>query len=329
MPDWTVTTRAHDWPMREPFAIARGVQDDQPTLQLRLDDGAGHVGRGEACGVDYRGETPVTMAAQLAAIAGVISGGVSRDDLFGLLPAGGARFALDAALWDLSAKRDGMNPFTAAGVVARPVVADMTIGIRAVADYAVAARRYADFAVLKIKVDARDPIACIESVRRGAPKAQLIVDPNQSWSVAMVKALGPRLQALGVVLLEQPIPVGDEAGLDGHVPAVPLCADELIDGIDDLARAHGRFQLVNIKLDKCGGLTAGLALADAAEALGFGLMVGCMAGSSLGMAPAMVLAQRCVFADLDGPLLQAEDCADGFIYEKGVVHRPHNPALWG
>ena len=133
MPDWTVTTRAHDWPMREPFAIARGVQDDQPTLQLRLDDGAGHVGRGEACGVDYRGETPATMAAQLAAIAGIISGGVSRDDLFGLLPAGGARFALDAALWDLSAKRDGMNPFTAAGVVARPVAILTTIGKKQIA----------------------------------------------------------------------------------------------------------------------------------------------------------------------------------------------------
>jgi len=329
MADWTVTTRAHDWPMREPFAIARGVQDDQPTLQLRLDDGAGHFGRGEACGVDYRGETPATMAAQIAAIVGVIGGGVSRDDLFSLLPAGGARFALDSALWDLGAKRDGVDPFVTAGVAAAPVVADITIGIRPVADYAVAARRYADFAVLKIKVDARDPIACIESVRRGAPDARLIVDPNQSWSVAMVKALGPRLRDLGVVLLEQPIPAGDEGGLDGHVPAVPLCADELIDGIADLARARGRFQLVNIKLDKCGGLTAGLALADAAQAMGFGLMVGCMAGSSLGMAPAMVLAQRCAFADLDGPLLQAADCADGFVYEKGVVHRPHNPALWG
>ncbi len=329
MPGWTVTCRQHDWPMREPFAIARGVQDDQPTLQLRLDDGAGHAGRGEACGVDYQGETPATMAAQIAAIADAIRGGITRHDLLAVLPAGGARFALDAALWDLAAKRDGVNPFAAAGVVAAPVVADMTIGIRPVADYAVAARRHADFAVLKIKVDARDPIACIESVRRGAPRPRLIVDPNQSWSVAMVRALGPQLKALDVVLLEQPIPVGDEAGLDGHVPPVPLCADELIDGIDDLARARGRFQLVNIKLDKCGGLTAGLALADAAQALGFGLMVGCMAGSSLGMAPAMVLAQRCVFADLDGPLLQAQDCADGFVYENGVVARPHVPALWG
>ena len=329
MPGWTVTCRQHAWPMREPFAIARGVQHDQPTLQLRLDDGAGHVGRGEACGVDYRGETPASMAAQLAAIAAAIHGGVGRADLPTLLPAGGARFALDAALWDLAAKRDGVDPFAAAGVTAAPVVTDMTIGIRPIADYAVAARRHADFALLKIKVDARDPIACIESVRRGAPRPQLIVDPNQSWSVDMVKTLGPQLKTLGVVLLEQPIPVGDEAGLDGHVPEVPLCADELIDGIDDLARAQGRFQLVNIKLDKCGGLTTGLALADAAAALGLRLMVGCMAGSSLGMAPAMVLAQRCAFVDLDGPLLQAQDCADGFVYENGVVARSHIPALWG
>ena len=329
MTRWTVTTWAHDWPMREPFAIARGVQLDQPTLQLRIDDGAGHGGRGEACGVDYAGETPASMAAQIAAIADAISGGISRHDLLGLLPDGGARFALDSALWDLAAKRDGLNPFAVAGVTANPVVADMTIGIRPIADYAIAARRHADFAVLKIKVDASDPIAALESVRRGAPDPRLIVDPNQSWSVAMVKALGPQLKALGVVLLEQPIAVGDEAGLDGHVPEVPLCADELIDGVADLARAQGRFQLVNIKLDKCGGLTAGLALADAAAAMGFGLMVGCMAGSSLSMAPAMVLAQRCAFADLDGPLLQADDCADGFVYENGVVARSHIPALWG
>ncbi len=326
---WRVETWAKAWPMREAFAIARGVQTDQPTLQLRLTDGDGQQGRGEACGVDYHGETPATMAAQIAAIADAIAGGVTRAALLDLLPAGGARFALDSALWDLEAKRDGRDPFAVAGVAADPVVVDMTIGIRSLADYEAAARRCADHALIKIKVDAGDPLAAVAAVRRGAPGARFIVDPNQSWTVAMVEALAPQLHDLGVVLLEQPIAVGAEAGLDGYAGPVPLCADELIDSAADLARAHGRFQFINIKLDKCGGLTAALALADAAAAQGFGLMVGCMAGSSLAMAPALVLAQRCAFADLDGPLLQSEDIDNGLVYAGGVIARPHVPALWG
>lgn len=145
----------------------------------------------------------------------------------------------------------------------------------------------------------------------------------------MVRELAPQLNKLGVALLEQPIPVGAEAELDGYASPVPLCADELINGIDDLPRARGRFAYINIKLDKSGGLTAALSLAEAAREAGFGLMVGCMNGSSLCMAPAMVLAQMCEFADLDGPMLQAEDVENGFEYENGHVAQPHKPMLWG
>lgn len=325
----TVEAWPRDWPMREPFAISRGVQTHQPTVQLRLTDSAGRIGRGEACGVDYQGETPATMIAAIETLRPALAQGLDRQALLGLLPAGGARFALDAALWDLEARQHGVDPFTASGLAAAPVTSAITIGIRDLAGYESAARRLRDYAVIKIKVDAGDPIAAIAAVHRAAPSARLIVDPNQAWSVDMVKALGPTLKGLGVVLLEQPVALGDEPGLDGHVPEVPLCADELIDDAADLARARGRFQFVNIKLDKCGGLTAALALADAAEAQGFGLMVGCMAGSSLSMAPAMVLAQRCRFVDLDGPLLQSEDIAGGFDYQSGVVARPHQPGLWG
>lgn len=322
-------TQAKSWPMREPFAISRGVQTEQPTLHVHLTDETGLRGRGEACGVSYHDETPETMVAQIEAVRVRIEAGLTRQELLSVLPAGGARFAVDSALWDLEAKRSGRSAFDLAGVPANPVSVDFTIGIRDIASYEATARRYANFAVLKIKVDHHDPLAALRAVRRGAPDPRLIVDPNQSWSVDLLKSLGAELQALGVALLEQPIPIGDEAGLDGYTPPVPLCADELIDDVDDLQRAIGRFQFVNIKLDKSGGLTAALALADRAEALGFGLMVGCMAGSSLAMAPAMVLAQRCAFADLDGPLLQAEDIEHGLVYENGVVARPHDPRLWG
>ena len=204
-----------------------------------------------------------------------------------------------------------------------------TLGIRSLEAYEEAARRLADFAVLKIKVDGREPLAALAAVRRGAPNPALIVDPNQAWSVADLKDLAPVMAGYGVALLEHPIPVGAEAGLDGWTCPVPLCADELVDTEADLAKARGRFDVVNIKLDKAGGLTAALRLADAAASQGFRLMVGCMAGSSLAMAPAMVLAQRCAFVDLDGPLLQAEDAENGFVYAAGRVAAPHIPALWG
>lgn len=315
--------------MKEQFAIARGVQDEQTALQVWITDGAGNVGTGEACGIPYRGETPATMLAQIEEVRPEIDQGLTRPALLDLLPAGGARFALDSALWDMAAKRDGLDPFEVAGVKARPVVIDITVGIRPVPAYEATARAHAAYPVLKLKVDARDPLACIASARRGAPTSRFIVDPNQSWTIDMVTALGPDLARLGVVLLEQPIPLGDEAGLDGLNLAVPLCADELVDTIADLDKAEGRFQYVNIKLDKCGGLTAGLAFAQVAKARGFGLMVGCMAGSSLAMAPAMVLAQHCEFVDLDGPLLHTTDHEHGFVYNDGLVERPHSPMLWG
>lgn len=317
------------WLLREPFVIARGTQTEQPVLQLVLTDESGHRGRGEACGVPYAGETPETMQAEIEAVRSEVTRGLDREQLLDLLPAGGARFALDAALWDLEARRTGISAFARAGLSPDPVDVDRTIGIRSVAAYEATARDLARYRTLKVKVDATDPLAAVRAVRRGAPDARLIVDPNQSWSPAMLRELAGPLADLGVALLEQPVAVGAEAELDGFQSPVPLCADELVDGIEDLGKAAGRFQFVNIKLDKAGGLTAGLALAHAARAAGFGLMVGCMNGSSLCMAPAMVLAQLCSFVDLDGPLLQAEDIENGFGFDHGRVERPHVPDLWG
>lgn len=321
--------QSRSWPMREPFAISRGVQTEQPTVIACLVDAQGRRGRGEACGVGYAGETPEIMTAQIEAVRSQIQGDLTRQALRRLLPAGGARCALDSALWDLEAKQTGRSVFALAGIE-RPVsvTTAYTIGIRSNAAYEAAARGRASYRLLKVKVDGQDPVASIAAVRRGAPDAALIVDPNQAWSVETLKAIAPRLVELGVVLLEQPIPVGHEAGLDGYRCPVPLCADELINEAADLDKARGRFDVINIKLDKAGGLTEALDLAASATAAGFDLMVGCMAGSSLSMAPAIVLAQQCAFVDLDGPLLLAEDWPDGLNYENGVV-QPPSPAFWG
>jgi L-Ala-D/L-Glu epimerase len=309
--------------------MSRGTLLGEDTIQVRLTDRGGRVGRGEAVGVTYAGETPATMAAQLERVRERVEAGVSRIELLDLLDHGGARAALDAALWDLEAKQGGADPFHTTGLEPRPVTSMCSIGVKTNEGYAAAAASLADFATIKVKVDGRDPLGGLSAVHRAAPRAQLVVDPNQGWSVDQLKVLAPQLVNLNVVLLEQPIPVGDEPGLDSWTSPVPLCADELINTHADLARARGRFDVINIKLDKAGGLTAALRLADAVKALGMDLMVGCMMGSSLSMAPAMVLAQRARFVDLDGPLLHSEDVEHGFEYSNGTVARPHRAELWG
>jgi L-alanine-DL-glutamate epimerase-like enolase superfamily enzyme len=317
------------WPYPEPFALSRGAKLGEDSIQVRLTDELGRPGRGEAVGVTYAGESTATMLAQLEAVRAHIEEGTSRSDLLSMLPHGGARMALDAALWDLEAKQGGPDPFAAAGLRPEPVTSMCTIGIKSLEGYAMAARALADYPYIKVKVDACEPMAVLALVAASAPRARLIVDPNQSWSVEQLKALAPDLQSLGVILVEQPIPVGDEAGLDGWTSPVRLCADELVNTVADLDKALGRFDVINIKLDKAGGLTAALALADAVQMGGFGLMVGCMMGSSLSMAPAMVLAQRAEFVDLDGPLLHSEDVEHGFVYRNGTVLAPHIRELWG
>jgi L-alanine-DL-glutamate epimerase-like enolase superfamily enzyme len=317
------------WEKREPFGTARGISTGHRTLEVTILDEAGVRGRGESVGVPYQGETVETMRPQLEAVRGAIEQGISRSAVQALLPAGGARFAIDAALWDYEAKRDGAPAWRTAGLGGlRPVLTAYTIGIRDVAEFERTAERHADFPLLKVKVNGERPLAALQAVRRGAPDARLIVDPNQSWSLELLKEIAPACADLGVVLIEQPIAIGQEAGLEGYRCPVPLCADELIDTADQLDRAIGRFDAVNIKLDKAGGLTEALRLADAVDAAGMRKMVGCMAGSSLCMAPAFLLAQRCDFVDLDGPLLQVEDWPDGLGYRNGWIE-PAPPGFWG
>ena len=320
--------RVIEWTLREPFTIARGTMTTIAGILVTL--GAGeHRGRGEAYGILYEGETPQTMLAQIEAARGAIEAGIDRDALGTLLPHGGARCAVDCALWDLEAKRSGVPAWKRACLDAlAPLNTAFTIGMRPPAEVKRAAAAHAGFAVLKIKVDARDPLATIAAARAGAPNPRFIVDPNQSWSFDQMVALTPRLLELGVLLLEQPLPVDGDNAQAGYGGPIPICADELIHDRHDLAKARGKYSHVNIKLDKSGGLTEALALAHAARAEGFGLMVGCMAGSSLAMAPAALVGQNCQFVDLDGPLLQSEDWDAPMACRDGVLEPP-GPALWG
>jgi L-alanine-DL-glutamate epimerase-like enolase superfamily enzyme len=316
------------WPLREPFVISRGSQTTCEVIVVQLAAG-GFVGRGEAVGVDYHGETIDSMRAQIEGVRQVIERGIDRRELLEILPAGGARNALDAALWDLEAKRTGTSVWELAGI-ARPRTLSTceTIGIRSIAEYEARARSLARYEWIKIKVSDDQPLEAVAAVRRGAPASHLVVDANQAWSVETLQKLAPALAQLRVDLLEQPVRVTDDAPLARLDLPVPVCADEPANTVEDLPRLVDRYDFVNIKLDKSGGLTAALDFAHAARAAGMRLMVGCMVGGSLAMAPAMVVAQLCEIADLDGPLLQAEDWPDAIDYRDGVMSLPSRK-LWG
>jgi L-alanine-DL-glutamate epimerase-like enolase superfamily enzyme len=320
--------RTHAWPLKEPFAIARGVRDEARVVIVELHQD-GHVGRGEAAGVAYHGETAESMLAQIEGVRTALEAGCTRAGLMQLLPAGGARHALDAALWDLQAKCSGVPVWRVAGGTRwQPVASAVTIGIRDVSAYEQVARERADFPWLKVKVSDDDPVAAVAAVRRGAPQARLIVDANQSWSMAQLRHYAPQLQRYAVDLLEQPLAIAADHALSGYACPIALCADESLSTAYDLPALIGRYQYVNIKLDKVGGLTAALQLATQARAHGLRLMVGCMLGGSVSVAPAMVLAQQCEVCDLDGPWLQAEDWANGIVYAQGRMSLPATE-LWG
>ena len=325
----TCQTWVEHWEMREPFEIARETITAQPVLLLRLTDAAGNTGQAEAAGVDYDGETPQSIADQIAQFASGMHDAINGQELLAHLSPGGARNALDCALWDLRARQTGMSAWRAAGLTElRPVTTAYTIGLGDAATTRRKLRAARQYPLLKLKVDALRNLDVVAMARLEHPQARLVVDANQSWSLALLRELLPGLQAAGVELIEQPLPRGDDADLDAIRPAIALAADESCTDRASLPGLVGRYQYVNIKLDKCGGLTEALAMADAAAALGLGLMVGNMCGTSLAMAPAFLLAQRCSYVDLDGPLLQKQDRVPAMRFEGGVVSAPGG-GLWG
>ena len=269
------------------------------------------------------------MAAQLAGVRASLHDELTGEELLELLPAGGARNALDCALWDLRAKETGVSAAATAGIeVLQPVTTAFTIGLGSESDTRRRAREVQHYPILKLKLDAERHSDIVRIVREQCPAARLLVDPNQSWSRALLERLLPTLQAMGVELIEQPVARADDDSLDGFAAAVPLAADESCTDRSSLAALVGRYQYINIKLDKCGGLTEALALRTEALRRGFGLMVGNMCGSSLAMAPAFLIAQQCRYVDLDGPLLQRLDLSPAMHFEHGLIHAPRRE-LWG
>ena len=324
----TLHSEHERFPLNAPFRIARGVKTAADVVTVTLSEGAS-VGRGEAVPYPRYGESVESALAAIESARALIEAGGDRQALLQALPAGAARNALDCALWDLEARLAGRDVAEMiGGQPIAPIVTALTIGIDTPAAMAAAARAAGDVPLLKVKVDAEDPEARIRAVRAAAPGAALIVDPNESWDRALVEAMQDVLVATNVALLEQPVPAGDDEWLDGFSPAVPICADEAVHVAADLDVVARRYQAVNVKLDKSGGMTAALDVAREARAMGLGLMTGCMICSSLSIAPALHLAAMSDFADLDGPLWLQEDRPGGIRQEGGLIHPPAK-GFWG
>ncbi len=314
------------WPLKVPFVISRRRCDTTDVLVLSLTKD-GVTGRGEAAGVNYKGETARSMKAELDSFLAALSEPLTRDMIQAKMQAGGARNALDCALWDLDAKLSGQSVFDLANRTAAPVQTAFTLSLDKPAAMARAAAANT-LPVLKLKLAGEAPLECVAAVHNARPDADIIVDANEALSFDQLKNVAAKLGTLNVKLIEQPLPRDADDVLHTFDSPVPLCADESCMTASDIPRLKGRYDVVNIKLDKCGGLTAAMELAAAAEASKLGLMVGCMLGTSLAMAPAMVIAPRCAYVDLDGPLLLAEDRPQALQVQAGII-QPPVAALWG
>jgi L-alanine-DL-glutamate epimerase-like enolase superfamily enzyme len=308
------------------FTISRGSRSEAQVLTVAIADGAtGALGRGECVPYARYGETLDSVTAQIDAL----STDLDRCALQQLLPPGAARNAVDCALWDLEAKRTGRRVWELAGLPAPcPEVTAYTLSLDAPEAMRAQAAENAHRPLLKIKLGTPDDMPRLEAMRAGAPEARIIVDANEGWTAEIYADLAPHLLRLGVALVEQPLPAGEDDALHGLARPIPVCADESCHDRASLAGLAGKYDVVNIKLDKTGGLTEALALRQAAREAGFKVMVGCMIGSSLAMAPAVLVAQGALVTDLDGPLLLAEDRDVPLRFDEAGVHPPE-PDLWG
>jgi L-alanine-DL-glutamate epimerase-like enolase superfamily enzyme len=319
----------HDWEFKSAFRIAYRTRTHAQTVRVELEDSSCRLGRGEALGVSYHGETADRLVAELSALGSDLRNDLTRDDLRTLLAPGGARNALDCAFWDLEAKRANRRAWELAGVSdARPILTSYTLGADKPEAMADAAGAVAQYSRLKLKLTGDRDIECVARVRAARPDADLIVDANQAWTVQQLREFAPQLADLRVMLIEQPLPAGQDAALEDFSSPIPLCADESCQTSESIPLLLGKYAYVNIKLDKTGGLTEALHLARIARTTGLKLMVGCMGGSSLSMAPAFVVGQFCELADLDGPLLCTADVPHPIHYERDFLLSP-GQALWG
>ncbi len=323
-----LSVEAERFPIAGTFTISRGSKTEAEVITCVIRAGDA-IGRGEC--VPYRryGETIDSVQTEIEQAREAVEQGADRADLVRLMPAGAARNAIDCALWDLEAKVAGTSVAAIVGVPAPgPLVTAYTLSLASPDEMARQARANASRPLLKIKVGGADDVACMRAVALSAPDSRIILDANEGWTEDDIAQKLAIAAELGIALIEQPLPVGKDAILGKLLRAVPICADESVHTADDLGALKGLYDCINIKLDKAGGLTAALDLRDRARAEGFSVMVGCMVGTSLAMAPAVLLAQGADFVDLDGPLLLAKDRSPCLTYQGSTV-LPPLPALWG
>ncbi len=312
------------FPLAQVFTISRGSRTEAHVLTVQVSDGV-HTGWGECVPYARYGETLDSVTNEIAEL----SGGITRAALYDLLPAGAARNAVDCAMWDLEAKQSGKRAWQLAGLTEPgPEITAYTLSLDTPEAMQAQAAQNAFRPLLKIKLGTPDDMPRLEAVRAGAPKSRIIVDANEGWSAEVYTDLAPHLLRLCVDMVEQPLPAGEDDALIGLERPVPLCADESCHDRASLPALKGKYDMINIKIDKTGGLTEALALRDAAVSEGYEVMVGCMVGSSLAMAPATLVAQGAAVVDLDGPLLLAEDRDQPLIFDAAGVHPP-TAALWG
>jgi L-alanine-DL-glutamate epimerase-like enolase superfamily enzyme len=322
-----VTIASEQWPLRTPFRISRGIRTvaEVVTVKVQQGDACGH---GEGAVTPRYGESVESVLEQLRSIEGPLRDGITRDELRRRLPPGSARNAADCALWDLEAVLGGDGAVAGLPRLGSIPTA-LTIGIDTPEAMGAAARKLRGAAIVKVKVDGELCEERLRAIRAEVPGSRLIVDANEAWSMALIERMQPVLAELEVEFLEQPLPAADDAALEGFAPLVPICADESCHTTADLARLQPRYAMVNIKLDKTGGLTEALDLAAGARAIGMGVMVGCMISTSLSIAPAFYVAAGADCADLDGPLWLKDDRAGGVILAEGGMMLPPDPGFWG
>jgi len=323
-----LSVHIEEWPLSRPFRISNFEWINSRGIVVQVGED-GFLGRGEAQGVFYLGETADSLFEQVNAVANEVRRGISRRDLQRLLPAGGARNAIDCALWDLECKKSGKTIWQLTGIEPGAVTTVFTIGLEPTPEaMAAKAAAAADAPVLKVKLSADRPYERLAAIRAARPDAAIVVDANQGWDFALLREVIPQCAGLDLGMIEQPLPRGGDAELEGYDSAITLAADESCLDSSEVETAARRYGMINIKLDKTGGLTEALELARRAKALGCKLMVGNMVGTSLAMAPSFVIAQLCDFVDIDGPLLLKYDHPNGLRYDKGIV-TGLDPAFWG
>lgn len=321
-------TKIEQWPLKTPFRITGYTWEFVDVLAVALEQD-GQVGRGEAAGVYYKNDRPAGMRETIESLRRTIEAGITRESAQQLLPPGGARNALDCALWDLEAKRTGRPVWQIAGLEPpRPLLTTMTCGADTPQNMAAAARAYPNARAIKLKLTGEAIDADrVRAVREALPGVWIGVDANQGFTRTSLEQLMPTLTQARVELIEQPFPIGQEGLLDGFQSPIPIAADESVQNLAHVRGLVGRFQVINIKLDKCGGLTEGLAMARRARELGLDCMVGNMMGTSLAMAPGYLVGQLCRVVDLDGPLFIKQDREIAVDYGDGLIRCPEK--LWG